>query len=37
MERDHLEDLSTDGRIILRLITRSGAGGGHGRDLSGLG
>ena len=33
-ERDQLEDLSVDGRIILKRITRSGVGGYDWIDLA---
>jgi hypothetical protein len=36
MERDHLEDLDLEGRIILRQISKSGMGR-HGLHLSGSG
>jgi hypothetical protein len=31
-ERDHLEDPSIDGRVILRKFFRKWVGGGHGLD-----
>ena len=36
-ERDHLQDLGVDGRIIWNCILRSefGGGGGYGPDCSG--
>jgi hypothetical protein len=36
MERDHLEDLGLEGRIILKPISKSGMGR-HGLHLSGSG